>query len=302
MTLLKQFSNPNRLFLVKRNNMVYIFKHITFICIGISMVFIFSCCNDNPEKEGNNYLRGNPHHLIKNGNYYLKYERDEMNRITSYKEYDSDDSQNYFENDYTTGISSFTYDEDNRIISSESAGRCSVLRRNSDYYYSNNRLDSIISHQANWDFFWFHLTYDSDHSCGPSRARYLEERKNNGQLEIQIQHWEYSDQCDIFNYQEENFEFTSGSLEQEPIFHHEITFDSLENEWPIRRLHCNFHTLEYTHPKENNIVSYKIYDLNGNLHEDSYESDIEYFSNGRLKSEIRAYQSGTRDTFDFYYR
>lgn len=277
------------------------------VLLLLCFVFLFlSCSNDqNPEIEENNYLTGKPHYFIRNGDFYFKYEWDELNRVSAFLEYESpggNNSQYYFDNDYQTANIYLTYDDSDRIIFSSSAGNCHVHTIRSYYHYSDNRLDSIISDQHNWDFYWFYLNYENGDNCGPSQTQYFKTITNDPRIELQRKEWVFQDGCDKFNYQEKNYNIETDSLESIAEFQYKFTYDSEENEWPIRHIKCNFNTLAYTHPAMRNILSFDKYSLNGDFLENIYRSDFEYFSNGRLKSEIRTDQEGLMDTFQFYYR
>lgn len=272
----------------------------------ISLTLIISCTTDeNIEAEENNYRNGLPYYFIQNGNYYFKYEWNEQDKINSYLEYDGPEetpSEYYFENNYMTANIYFSYDSLGRISYSQSAGECSVLNRFSNYYYTDDRLDSIISHQYNWEHFYYYLTYDSNHNCGPLESNYFYKSNNDSIRELRRQYWDYGNDCFAFNYREENYNYELNSLELGDEYQFRYTFDTELNEWPIRRIACNFNSLDYTYPLSMNVVSKDLYSTEGEFIRNIYSSELEYFPNNRLKLEIRTSSTGIKDTFEFFYR
>jgi hypothetical protein len=238
-------------------------------------------CNTVCQVENSECL---PNYFIVNGSTWYKYGHDNNGRLNRIRRYFN---QFRFDQDQWEAEIFFEYNGSDQF-SKSSFYIDGGLSSDANYFYTNGKLDSIITEDQAGDDYRFLLEYEEGTSCGPDRTHYFSPYNSIHKDFV------YDQNC--------GYTLTEVDSMNETVTHSvELEFDNQANHWPHRFIFIHSNTHDYVYPYSNNITSKIIRDMDGNVIQ-SYASEYIYYANGFPEKEIRTSGSGGVSTIEFYYK
>lgn len=269
-----------------------------FILVCICCTTIFFSCSENivtdPEDTDlpPTVLDSIPHYFVINGRTHISTNYDHSGRMSALAYYLNEGGFNSY-HPYDTV--SLTYDSMDRVISSTVKKDGWGNEIIADYYYSNDRLDSIISTQFGEGEEAFYLYYEENFGL-PTSTEYYSYEEN----------WEELLRSEVTNITR----LDDRVVRDVTIIHNtndtisystETIFDDKENFWPIRSVKPNSKSTCYVYKNQHNVIEYIVTEKKGKSYLNSFTSEFEFLPNGRPEREIRTYDEEIVN-IDFYYK